>query len=119
MFYTQISDFVYQLSTVTKRNKLALSFFVGYGTIAAFVVVSAQLFIGCVSLETISSLYFFFPALLSSVYRHQFLTSKILCVSIAKSHSKREVFVMAGSFFPEPVVEERGSFSITSRLVLG
>lgn len=65
LFYTQISDFVYQLSTVTKRNKLVLSFFVGYRTIAAFVVVSAQLFIGCVSLETISSLYFFFQLYLA------------------------------------------------------
>lgn len=57
--YTEISDFAYQLSTVTKCNKLVLLFFVGYGTIAAFVMASAQLFIGCVSLETISSLDFF------------------------------------------------------------
>jgi len=58
--YAEISDFAYQLSTVTKSNRLVLLFFVGYGTMAAFVVVvSAWLFIGCVSLGTISSLEFF------------------------------------------------------------
>lgn len=52
---TEISDFAYQLSTVTNCNKLVLLFFVGYGTTTAFVTDSAQLFIACVSLEAISS----------------------------------------------------------------
>lgn len=55
---TEISDFAYQLSTVTNCNKLVLLFLVGYGTTTAFVTLSAQLFIGCVSSETISSLDF-------------------------------------------------------------
>lgn len=55
---TEISDFAYQLSTVINCNKLVLLFFVGYGTTTSFVTVSAQLFIGCVSSETLSSLDF-------------------------------------------------------------